>query len=340
MMKCCPECFDDTFLRELALEADDDVGYCDCCGTDSVHLLDPDALVAYFEPLLQLYTEDASGEPLAQILRRDWGFFMRVKDEAATALLEQMFPELSVGKKRFTGLQEPSISVLADWDSFRSELKHTNRFFPSMQLNPDNDSALFWYLRARPEDVPDSFFRARVCDDGMPIDIEHMGAPPPEKARGGRANPRGIPYLYVASDVQTAIYELRPHPSEILCVARFEVVRDLSLADLRNPKRSISPFRIDEDELKRSYGHIAGLSRLDGELSRPVPPREADLEYLPSQYLSEFIKHCGLDGLIYTSAMGPGVNYALFAEEKIKPVSVSMYEVDQTEVAFHEVSHE
>ena len=144
-MKCCPECFNDSFLRDLALEKDSSVGLCECCDTNGVHLLDSDALVAYFEPLLQLYAEDASenGLPLAQILRRDWGFFTKVEDDVATALLGQMFPELSVAETKFAGLQEPSMSVLADWDSFRSELKHTNRFFPSMQLNLDNDSDLF-----------------------------------------------------------------------------------------------------------------------------------------------------------------------------------------------------
>ena len=33
------------------------------------------------------------------------------------------------------------------------------------------------------------------------------------------------------------------------------------------------PFRIDENELKRFYGHMSGLSRLGDELARPIPPR-------------------------------------------------------------------
>jgi len=231
------------------------------------------------------------------------------------------------------------MSVLADWESFRVELKHKNRFFPDMCLARESEGILFGKcLGAIPDDVPAKFYRARICESGIAYPLDKMGAPPRELATSGRANPRGIPYLYVASDPETAIHELRPHPGEVVCVAEFAIGEALYLADLRDPKKTVSPFKLDEDELVQFYGHIPYLSRLGAELSEPVLPRAADLEYLPSQYLSEFIKHCGFDGLVYRSAMGPGTNYALFREEKVSPVNVQTYCVKTTEVAFAQVN--
>jgi hypothetical protein len=66
----------------------------------------------------------------------------------------------------------------------------------------------------------------------------------------------------------------------------------------------------------------------------PVLPKSAQLEYLPSQYLCEFIKHCGFDGLIYRSTMGAGVNYAVFNDARVTAVDVKHYIIDDISVSF------
>jgi hypothetical protein len=71
---------------------------------------------------------------------------------------------------------------------------------------------------------------------------------------------------------------------------------------------------------------------LGEELSRPVVPRSAPVEYLPSQYLCEFIKHCGFDGVVYRSSVGPGVNVALFDANRARVGCVTPYQVDRVTV--------
>lgn len=51
------------------------------------------------------------------------------------------------------------------------------------------------------------------------------------------------------------------------------------------------------------------------ELTRPVLPQGAAIDYVPSQFLCEFIKKCGYDGVVYRSAVGDGINLALFKPE-------------------------
>ena len=79
------------------------------------------------------------------------------------------------------------------------------------------------------------------------------------------------------------------------------------------------------------------LCRLSEELTLPVLPKSANLEYLPSQYLCEFIKHCEYDGVIYRSAMGVGVNYAIFNDSKVTGIDVRQYRIDNITVVHSEM---
>jgi len=55
------------------------------------------------------------------------------------------------------------------------------------------------------------------------------------------------------------------------------------------------------------------LEYLSELLSIPINPEEADIEYLPTQYLTEIIRNKGYGGMLFISAMGPGKNLVLFS---------------------------
>lgn len=69
--------------------------------------------------------------------------------------------------------------------------------------------------------------------DRMVPDAEHCG--------DNRANPRGIPILYLSTSSETAIAETRPWLSSILTVARFVLKRDISVVDCTKDNDKI-PF--------------------------------------------------------------------------------------------------
>jgi hypothetical protein len=164
------------------------------------------------------------------------------------------------------------------------------------------------------EEVPTRWYRARIQSDREAISLETMGAPPNRQASHGRANPSGIPYLYLGSAVDTAISEIRPHTGELVYVASFDIPADLKIADLRNPRKLVSPFRLeDESKVGLMRIDIGFLEKLGEELTRPVLPQGAAIDYVPSQYLCEFIKKCGFDGVIYSSSVSNGINLALFS---------------------------
>jgi hypothetical protein len=181
---------------------------------------------------------------------------------------------------------------------------------------------------------PGRFFRARVQETGS-FSKKEMGKPPAEKSQSGRANPVGIPYLYLASDERTAICEIRPHPGDVISVAEFELVEPLNVVDLRNPRKTASPFGRDQDDIRLLKENLPFLDRLADELSSPVVPRSANLEYLPSQYLCESIKKALYQGVVYRSAVGTGINYALFDDTKFECLSIRSIRVDKVDVHFN-----
>jgi len=70
----------------------------------------------------------------------------------------------------------------------------------------------------------------------------------------------GIPYLYLASDVKTAVSEVRPFLSDKVTVGCFIVKAPLRVTDLRDPKID-DPFRFG-DALEFVVGYLRFLRRL------------------------------------------------------------------------------
>ncbi len=189
-------------------------------------------------------------------------------------------------------------------------------------------------LTLEADEVPNVWYRARIQTGPAAFLIDEMGAPSNRIASHGRANPAGIPYLYLASNQRTAISEIRPHTGELACVADFQTPNTLRLVDLRNPKKTVSPFLLaDAADITRMRGDLPFLARLGEELTRPVVPQSAAIDYTPSQYLCEFIKMCGYQGVVYRSSVSDeGINLALFGPSLAQALTVTQYRVDRVSV--------
>jgi RES domain-containing protein len=275
--------------------------------------------------------------PLLDQLSSDWGLLSdsRMARINSLQLLVDILEDTSVATALYVPITPTGEIPLNKWQEFRVELMRQNRFFPKARPDLDRLRELLVYLKVPPGDCLTKTYRARILEGDATYSPESMGPPPVGRATAGRANPAGIPYLYLASDQLTAISEMRPHRGDRVCVAEFDLEPHLYLIDLRDPKSSISlsPFAMsDEGEIILLRRNRDFLHELGEELSRPVVPRSAPVEYLPSQYLCEFIKHCGFDGVVYRSSVGPGVNVALFDANRARVGCVTPYQVDRVTV--------
>lgn len=336
---CCPECFGDRHLRTFAfpfLEAEN--GTCDFCGSVDVALVEPQRLSPdYFEPLVNVYEPASEGKTLVEWMKDDWGLFSHPNLDVANAkdLLADILDDGEVVRRTFAPSPSYESEDLLRWETLREELKHKNRWFLASRLDEDRLKDLLGLLIA--EALPTQWFRARIRSGEEDFPIDKMGAPPKRLASHGRANPAGIPYLYLASKPETAAAEVRPHTGEVACVAGFQIP-EIRAVDLRHPRKHVSPFSVQQaSAIGQLRADLPLLERLGEELTRPVQPSGAAIDYIPSQYLCEFIKKSGFEGVVYRSSVSDGINLALFDPELAKGGDVSIYDISRVSVEVQKI---
>lgn len=348
-MKCCANCIGDPYLRkEVFPKLSTETGTCPYCGSDRQFLLEPTALRDAFELLVSIYSRNDEGKTLVEWFKDDWAMFSHSRMDVVHAkeLLANILDDREIVRQRFIPSDQFHAEALDGWEKLRSELMHENRFFPNTKFNIEQLGGFLEFLVHDRDELPAKWYRARLQETDEAYPPDKMGVPPKQQVSHGRANPVGIPYLYLASTVTTAISEIRPHTGEMACVAEFFVPGDLRIIDLRNPRKTVSPFKPDtlspftlddEDKLALLRGGIGLLERLGEELTRPVLPQAAAIHYIPSQYLCEFIKKCGYHGVMYrSSVVEEGMNFALFEPVRATVGSVTQHLVSRVSVEWSE----
>jgi hypothetical protein len=337
--RCCPECFDDRGLREQIFPfLGPHHGTCSFCGTCDIDLLEPQALAPYFGLIVNVYEPSMDGKSLAEWMKDDWQLFSHPKMDVAHTkdLLAEILDDGQIVRATFVPSPSYKSEGLVQWETLRDEMMYRNRWFLDMSLDTDRLRQLLDHLPAT--NLPRIWYRARIRGGDETYEIDKMGAPPKRLASYGRANPAGIPYLYLGSMPETATAEIRPHTGEVACVADF-TIPEIRAVDLRSPRKLVSPFILeDASAIGQLRADLPFLERLGDELTRPVLPSGAAIDYIPSQYLCEFIKRSGYDGVVYRSSVSDGINLALFDPEKATGGAVSLYRVSKVSVSVEPVA--
>jgi hypothetical protein len=341
-MDCCPECIGDRYLRRQVIpQLSKSKGECAYCRSKNVPLVAPSSLREYFRLLVSAYELDANGKLLVQRFREDWAMFdhPNANDSMAKDLLAEILDDGEIVRQKYSAAVDQKIDHVAEWEKLRDELMYHNRFFPALNIDLDRLGALLSPLTLETDEFPETWYRARIQMDDKPFTQKEMGPPPKRIASHGRANPAGIPYLYLASNENTAISEIRPHAGEVVCVADFLIPGHVALVDLRNPRKTVTPFLLsDAAEIGRLRRDLPWLVRLGQELTRPVVPLAAAIDYTPSQYLCEFIKKNLYQGVVYKSSVSGGINLALFEPVLAEVGSVKQYLVSKVSVDADEIA--
>ncbi|MCI5218985.1 MAG: RES domain-containing protein [Candidatus Electrothrix sp. LOE2] len=182
---------------------------------------------------------------------------------------------------------------------------------------------------------PDSGDSIHVDDFPSPFPFERM-KPLSDSASDGRANPKGIPCLYVATDKKTAMSEVRPWLDAIISVGHFKIKKDLKILDfsVEHGKNNLNLYFCepsDEEKVKAVWLDI------DNAFSKPTKNSDLKSDYAPTQIISEFIKSKGYDGIAYKSSLADGHNVALFDLGSAEIESCSIYQVSKVNFDFTRV---
>ncbi|QWA14125.1 RES family NAD+ phosphorylase [Sodalis ligni] len=160
----------------------------------------------------------------------------------------------------------------------------------------------------------DKFYRARINETTLTKD--QMGMPPKNSASAGRANPIGISYLYLANNKETCVAEVRPNNTSKIYISEFDLVKDVSLIDLTKPRKKVSICKFEEGHYNNVISIINLIETLSRELAKPVRPESSNIDYIPTQFLCEFLKGFSkCDGIIFESSFGCGSNFVFYSDD-------------------------
>lgn len=157
-----------------------------------------------------------------------------------------------------------------------------------------------------------------------------------EKASDGRANPKGIACLYLATKQETAVLEVRPLIGSYVSIAQFKVLKDLRLVDcsakeIGNLVRFLKKDWTPEETEKQVWSDI------NRAFSEPVERGDDSLDYIPTQIITETFKLNGFDGIAYKSSYGEdGFNVALFDVAAADLINCGLYRIRDVSVTFSE----
>lgn len=344
-MNCCIECFSDPQIQAM-ISANGKYGNCDFCKKTNVLICtvdEPSDVSDLISEVLNVYEESEDGESLFSTIIDNWNIFR--KDSPSSYDLVAAFCSTVYGDDEKNHNKNVCIPrSYADeygifsghtWREFSDAIKTKNRFcngyFKADRLASFVGYSITKYTKGT------EFFRARICDGIMGYPKEKMGSPPSGKRKSGRVNPEGIGVLYLTSDEATALREVRASAFDFVTVAKFRLLKEIKVVNISGLNR-ISPA-VYSSSIESLAANIQTFSDIAKEIAKPLRRNDSSLEYLPTQFITEFIKSRGYAGVSYTSTMGTGgTNIAVFDETLFECESVHVVEINSIEYSYSNVN--
>lgn len=232
-----------------------------------------------------------------------------------------------------------SLEAMKLWVALEDELRNANRFFAKSDILKQIETISQNNVVTIDETV--ELFRARIYEEDKFVRLskketqldklnkarnealgfygyskDKSGAPPNEKAKEGRGNPKFISYLYLGSSQLTSLAEVRPFINEKVSIAKVNVKGELKLIDFSN-YIGLAVTKSLEDAIYTVLGYLFSI---------PINVNKKD-DYLYTQYITEFIKTLGYDGIIYRSSLSDGKNYLIYDPSKAEIISSELFRV-------------
>ena len=322
-MICCIDCFQDVEIR-AAIEMIGQKGNCPICNKtdtwvyDSIQDLDKTNIEEMLDSILEVYVPesclplsypDEEKMPIEKRLLKDWKIFSDNVNNIKQIVEGIVFESLNLDSRIITEpvgipqlfddvyLNDNSIMGKYNWNIFKKCLRNENRFH-NKYINLE---MLELVLRETKITIPKDtkFYRARISDENG-YKRKEMWQPPDDAASAGRANSKGQSCLYLCSNKKTTVKEIRARAFDYVTIATFKLNRDVRVLDLSAIVHS-SPFYYSGMDKIAYLVNEKNLRQIQDDMAKPISRLDSELDYLPTQYISDFAKSLGYDGVKYFS---------------------------------------
>lgn len=344
-MKIYADCFEDEEIKQFINTTSTESETNPYMHGKTSRFIDFSELADFFSSFLSVYEEDTiNGKPLFKLLQEDWTLFnVGISGSSLEILLQEILVELSypfASSNLKVGYTTEISDCINYWDLLKSELKSKKRFLSDLNSIIDYGWDTFFDVNSLiDKHIP--LYRARIhhnINETKPHDVAKMGCPPMPMMSEGRANPMGIPYLYLCKEIETTFYEVRSTFLDYISVGTFRVKDGITL-NITDFTKHLSPFNNSSDIVSFTKGKLL-RDTISRDLSKPLHRFDSHLEYIPTQFICEFIRYfCGSDGVQFTSSLkSNGVNFVLFDESNVECESVSLHQIKSLDILSERIS--
>lgn len=222
-------------------------------------------------------------------------------------------------------------SIISVWDNVKKEVKEERRFFANLSFFDGNN--MIEANTTVPKDT--TLYRARI----IPSEIKYLtkkdvGCPPRDKATAGRANPLGIPYLYLCKNEETTYYEVRALYLDKLAIGSFKTTRDINVLDFTSKLSLYYAYNNSTFSLLEIIAKQKILQIISKDLSKPLRRYDSELEYVPTQLICEYCKINSIDGICFNSSLHKdGINIVLFDASSAECIKVENREIRDVHIS-------
>lgn len=335
MANVCTQCFSD---RELIafINSQARTGDCDFCDTVNGFCISIDELFDFFTELLSHFQPDINGTMLKKLIQGNWRLFSSL--ENSNSILNYFLSTIPSGFASADDLVNFSSDILENvgyWDDLKHQLASKRRYITDVgYLTGDLGWDSFFSSQIEiPHGLP--LYRARLHhSSGQPPYLMHeMFCPPAAYSPAGRANPSGIPYLYLSDNSDTVLYEVRAAYLDEISIGMFKVdpavTSPVKISDFTESSSIFHPNSIG-DKIKATLLK----QKISADLSKPIRRYDSELEYIPTQFICEFIKiYTGVHGIKFRSSLhSTGNNFVIFDQNLMTCIQVHQVRVHEVEI--------
>lgn len=321
----CPECFEDTNIREFIREiaSQHECSYCGKSSTDEAIAADMNEVMELIMSGIRLEWGDPNDEGM-RWETQEGGWVDEVLDSDDLLLTigfstrnDKLYWEIYTSiqdrvwcQRNLYGLL-PQQELISSWKYFCKVVTHKTRFV-FYKVTPDSTRLHGGQESVTPHLILDTlgklvkemhlittfapgteFFRARVHTENEECStIGKLGPPPVSRARfSNRMSPAGIPMFYGSIDKLTAVKEVSydVRLPAVATVGTFVTLKEIKVLDLTEVPPEPGIF----DRAKHGIrpAHIF-LNAFVDDLTKPVKKDGREhVEYVPSQVVTEYFRH-------------------------------------------------
>lgn len=307
------------------------LGTCDFSNLSDNVVVDIVELTDFFLELLENIKESENGIPFIKLMQDDWNLFSDA--EIGSKILNHMLTvtdnEID-SSNSLVSYDDEIIDAISYWDELKESLVWKRRYITDINKLVDLGwdgffNTQFVLSRRR------YLYRARVHHEGGKKALlpDKLKSPPAKISRGGRANPSGIPYLYLCDNPRTVLYEVRASYLDELSIGRFKVKKPLQIVDFTEQTSLYNTNEVSET----IKAHLL-RKKISIDLSKPMRRYDSELDYIPTQFICEYIRIItGADGIQFQSSLHPtGKNIVVFNDDLIDCFDVSLVKVNKTQL--------